>query len=181
MRKHLLAACALACLVGAWAPAVAQLQNGTPGAGTVSGAISALLAQFPAGGPGLRAAIAQLVEANPSLAADAVLLAHNANPAQKEAIGAGLADAANYYAKCGSDFCRGAESSIRTAMNYADAGTRIGFILGEAPTLAQGIPGFNNAGAGTNGCLRGGSGVAPTVISPSSPSQSGQSGASSNC
>ncbi len=170
MRKCLLAAWALACLMGASPPAVAQLVNDTLCAGTVSRQISGLLAQFPGGGPGLRAAIAQLVEATPSLAADAVLLARNANSAQKEAIGAGLADAANYFAKCGSDFCRGAESRVRTAMNCADAGTRIGFILGEAPTLAQGIPGFNNAGATTNGCLRG---VGPQVISPSSPSQSG--------
>jgi hypothetical protein len=174
MRKWLLAACALACVMGAEAPAVAQLINDTPYAGTVSPQVSALLAQFPSGGPALRAAIAQLVETTPSLADEVVLLARNANPAQKEAIGAGLADAANYYAKCGSDFCRGAESRIRIAMNFADAGTRVGFILGEAPTLAQGIPGFNNAGATTNGCLRG---TGPQVISPSSPSQSG----ASNC
>jgi hypothetical protein len=175
MRKWLLAACALACVMGAEAPAVAQLANDAGlCAGVVSPQVSALLAQFPGGGPALRAAVAQLVEAFPSLADQLVLLARNANSAQKEAIGAGLADAANFFAKCGSDFCRGAESRVRTAMNCADAGTRVGFILGEAPTLAQGIPGFNNAGATTNGCLRG---TGPQVISPSSPSQSG----ASNC
>ena len=198
MRKALLAACALALMMGASAPVVAQPVDGTPSAGTVSPQISALLAQFPGGGPALRAAVAQLVEAFPSLADEIVFLARNANSAQKEAIGAGLADAANYFAKCGSDFCRGAESRIRTAMNFADAGTRLGFILGEAPTLAQGIPGFYNAGATggaagagvsatgagasaagggantTTGCP--GSGASTPVISPSSPSQSNVTG-----
>src|SRR6266481_647237 len=60
MRKWLLAACALACVMGAKAPAVAQLANDALCAGTVSPQISGLLAQFPSGGPGLRAAIAQL-------------------------------------------------------------------------------------------------------------------------
>jgi hypothetical protein len=152
MRKYLLAACAVACIFGV--PVLAPVQpvdaQGLCVA-TVSPQMRALLAQFPAGGPGLRAAIARAVEANPSLADAAVAAARNANPSQKEAIGAGLADAANYYAKCGSDLCRGFEGGIRTAMNCADPGTRVGFLLAEAPTLAQGIPGFNNAGAGTNG------------------------------
>jgi len=183
--------------MGAEAPAVAQLANDSLCAGAVSPQMAGLLAQFPGGGPALRAAIAQLVEATPSLAAQAVLLARNGNSAQKEAIGGGLADAANFFAKCGSDFCRGAESGVRTAMNCADAGTRVGFILAEAPTLAQGIPGFNNAGATgaagagvsatgagasaagggantTTGCP--GSGASTPVISPSSPSQSNVTG-----
>jgi hypothetical protein len=156
MRKYLLAACAVACIFGAPALAPAGSFNAQGQfVGTVSPQIRALLAQFPAGGPGLRAAIARAVEADPSLADDAVFAARNANPSQKEAIGAGLADAANYYAKCGSDWCRGAEGRIRTAMLFADGGTRVGFLLAEAPTLVQGIPGFNNAGASTNGCVTG--------------------------
>src|SRR6266481_10227268 len=54
MRKWLLAACALACVMGAEAPAVAQLANDTGlCAGVVSPQVSALLAQFPSGGPAL--------------------------------------------------------------------------------------------------------------------------------
>jgi hypothetical protein len=126
-----------------------------------------LLTQFPGGGPGLRAAVAWAVEADPSLADVFVLLAKKANRAQKLAIGMGLADAADYFAKCGLDSCRGAESLIRTAMIDADPDTRVGFTLGSAPTLVQGIPGFNNAGATANGC------GSSNVISPSGPGRSG--------
>jgi len=115
--------------------------------------IAALLAQFPQGGPALRAAIARAVEADPSLADVAVAMARNANPEQKQAIGAGLADAADYYAKIGLDWARLHEARIRTAMICADAGTRLGFEIGSVSTLAQGIPGFNNAGVTTNGCI----------------------------
>jgi hypothetical protein len=169
MRRHLLAACASACLLVAPTFAPAQPVVGQPAVGQCIGAVSprvaGLLAQFPAGGPALRAAVARAVEADPSLADEIVFLATKGNPAQKEAIGMGLADAANYFAKCGLDWCRGSEARIRTAMNCADAGTRVGFILGSAPTLAQGIPGFNNAGATTNDCRR--------VMSPSGPGSSG--------
>jgi hypothetical protein len=156
MRRLMLAACALVCLVGASVPAPAGSFNPQGQfVGAVNPAITALLAQFPNGGPGLRAAIARLLEANPSLADDVVFAARKANPAQKQAMGEGLADATLYFGKCGSDFCRGAESRIRWATRFADEGTRIGFILGEVPTLAQGIPGFGNAGAETSGCIVG--------------------------
>lgn len=163
MRRYLLAACAAVCLVAA--PTLAPGQSRPPVA-TVRPQVAALLNEFPAGGPALRAAVARLVEADPSLADDLVSLARKANPAQKLAIGMGLADAADYFAKCGLDWCRGAEARIRTAMNSADEGTRIGFIQGSAPTLVQGIPGFNNAGVMTNGCNH--------VVSPSGPGGSGQ-------
>jgi hypothetical protein len=167
MRKLMLAALALVCLVGASVPAAAGSFNPQGQfVGAVNPAITALLAQFPNGGPGLRAAIARLLEANPWLADDVVFAARKANPAQKQAVGEGLADATLYFEKCGSDSCRGAESQIRWAVRFADEGTRIGFIIGEAPTLAQGIPGFNNAGAQTNGC------VSNHPISPSAPANS---------
>jgi hypothetical protein len=156
MRKLMLAACAFACLVGASAPAPAgSFTAQGQFVGTVNPAVAALMAQFPNGGPGLRAAIARLLEANPSLADDVVFAARRGNPSQKEAMGEGLADAAAYFAKCGSDSCRGAEGQIRWAIRFADEGTRVGIIIGDVPTLASGIPGFNNAGAGTNGCVTG--------------------------
>src|SRR5262249_39076906 len=119
--------------------------------GSSSAQMSALLARFPGGGPALRAAIARLVEEHPELADDAVAAARKANPSQKAAIGAGLADAANYFARFGMDSCPGLELRIRTSLNCADDGTRVGFLFAEAPTLVQGIPGFNNAGASPAG------------------------------
>jgi hypothetical protein len=152
MRKYLLAAC-LACLIGAptLAPAGSFNDQGQFG-GTVSPAVTALLTQIPAG-PALRAAIARLLETDPGLADDVVFAARQANRAQKEAMGAGVADAANYFAKCGSDACRDTEGRIRTAMLFADDGTRVGFVLSSAQTLAAGIPGFSNAGAHSDGCV----------------------------
>jgi hypothetical protein len=125
--------------------------------------VASLLARYPAGGPALRAAIAAAVEADPDVADTAVLLALKANAAQKLAIGAGLADAANFYAKGGSSESKLAAAQIRTAMAAADAGTRAGFLMADAPTLAPGIPGFNNTGANTNGC------VTAVKVSPSKP------------
>jgi hypothetical protein len=92
-----------------------------------------------------------------------VQAARRANPAQKQAMGEGMADATLYFAKCGSDLCKGYEARIRFAANFADEGTRIGMVIGDVPTLVQGIPGFNNAGALSNGC------VSNTPISNSGP------------
>ena len=165
MRKYLLAACAIACLLGAASTAPAGSFNPQGQfVGAISPAVTTLLARFPNGGPGLRAAIARLLEANPTLADDVVAAARGANPAQKQAMGEGIADATLYFAKCGSDFCKGNEAGIRSATNFADEGTRIGIVIGDAPTIAQGIPGFNNAGALSNGC------VSNNVISNSGPS-----------
>ena len=132
MRNVLSATCAAMCLLGAPTLGLAQSQAALC-LGTASPQIATLLAQFPGGGPALRAAVARAVEANPLLADEFVFLATKAKPAQKEAIGMGLADAANYFAKCGLDSCRVAESRIRTAMICADPGTRVGFTLGSAP------------------------------------------------
>jgi hypothetical protein len=157
MRKYLLAACAIACLVGVPAPVSAGSFNGAGQfVGAVNPAVIAIMAAFPNGGPGLRAAIARMLEVNPALADDVVQAASKGSPAQKEAMGEGMADATLYFAKCGTDACRGFEGMIRWAMRFADEGTRIGIILGEAPTFAQGIPGFNNAGATTSGCVTSG-------------------------
>jgi hypothetical protein len=162
MRKYVLAACALVCiLLGAPSSAPAGFFNGQGQfVGTVSPQIRALLAQFPAGGPGLRAAIARAVEIDPSLADDVVFAARGANASQKLAMGEGLGDAASFFARSGSDFARLAEARIRTALSFADAGTRVGFISATTPTAIEqaGIPGFNNAGTTIGGC-----------ISPSSP------------
>src|SRR5262245_11661246 len=126
MRKYLLILCTL-CLVGAPSSAAAGSFNAQGQfVGTVSPVITALLAQFPAGGPGLRAGIALALEANPSLAADAVFAAQSGNAKQKEGIGSGLADAANFFAKTGSTSGLQAKDQIQAALTYADAGTQAG-------------------------------------------------------
>ena len=63
----------------------------------VSAQLTGLLSQFPAGADGLRAAVAQLVEADPSLVDEVVFAGCNASPSQKEAIGRGLAGTAGYF------------------------------------------------------------------------------------
>jgi hypothetical protein len=92
-----------------------------------------------------------------------VFAARNASPGQKEAIGGALADAASFFAKCGAG-CGDAEQRIRNATSFADAGTRVGYVVASTPTLAQGIPGFNNAGAATSSNLD-----PPPCVSPSRP------------
>ena len=154
MRTYVLMGCAVACLLGLPSPAPAGSFN-TLGlfVGSVSLQISALLSQFPAGGPGLRAAIASVVEGNPSLADDAVFAARGANPRQKEAIGAGLADAANFFAKIASNAARDAARRIATALTSADPGTQTGSLSSSVLTLVGGISGVGNAGVATSNCI----------------------------
>jgi hypothetical protein len=162
MRRFLLVACAAACIVGAPTLALAGLFNPQGQfVGKVNPQIRALLALFPAGGPGLRAAIARAVEADPALADDVVFAARTANAAQKQAMGAGLADAVLFFGRIGSDTGRGAEVRIRWAMTFADAGTVVGFLSEDMPNIAQGILGAGNAGAQTGGCV--------TIVSQSRP------------
>jgi hypothetical protein len=158
MRKYLLILCAL-CFVGAPSLAPAGSFNAQGQfVGTVSPTITALLAQFPAGGPGLRAGIALAIESDPSLAADAVFAAQSANQSQKEAVGSGLADAASFFAKLGSASALQAQAQIQAALTYADAGTQAGVNASNAQTAQgntsfQGIPGFTNTTTTIGGCV----------------------------
>jgi hypothetical protein len=158
MRKYLLILCAL-CFVGAPSLAPAGSFNAQGQfVGTVSPVITALLAQFPAGGPGLRAGIARAVEADPSLAADAVFAAQSGNASQKEAIGSGLADAANFFGKMGSAAAQQAQEQVQAALTYADAGTQAGanaanIQAAQGSTSTQGIPGFTNTTTTIGGCV----------------------------
>jgi hypothetical protein len=164
MPRYLLAALAVVWVCGASVPAPAGSFNAMGQfAGTVSPQVTGLLSQYPAGGPGLRAAITRLLVTDSSLADDVVFAARNASPGQKEAIGGGLADAASFFAKCGAA-CGDAERRIRYAMSFADSGTRVGYVVASTPTLAQGIPGFSIAGAATGSNLN-----PPPCVSPSSP------------
>jgi hypothetical protein len=162
MAKHLLAICAAAVMLGAPTLALAQTnpasapsRNPPPVCpGPVSPWLTALLARFPAGGPALRAEIARLLETNPHLAREVVAAACGANPDQKEAIAAGMADAANFFAKLGSEAARLAENEIRTAMLTADPLTRYWFQVASFSTFNEAIPGFGNAGVATNRCVK---------------------------
>ena len=162
MAKYLLAICAAAVMLGAPTlalaqtnPATAPIRNAPPVCpGLVSPGLAALLARFPAGGPALRAEIARLLEMNPHLAREVVAAACGANPDQKEAIGAGMADAANYFGKLGSEAARLAETEIRTAMLIADPLTKYWFQLASASNFNETIRGFGNAGVATNRCVK---------------------------
>jgi hypothetical protein len=101
----------------------------------------------------LRAAIARLVEAEPASAKDVVKVARDARPEQQNAIGAGLADAANLYAKIGSDWARLAQAEIETAMRSAPADVVAGFTLASPPPFPRAIPGPGIAAPTTSGCI----------------------------
>jgi hypothetical protein len=77
--------------------ALAVVGASVPAPSAVSAQLTGLLSQFPAGGDGLRAAVAQLVEADPSLVDEVVFAGCDASPSQKEAIGRGLAGTAGYF------------------------------------------------------------------------------------
>ena len=162
MAKYLLAVCAAAVMLGAPTlalaqanPATAPVRNPPPVCpGPISPWLAALLARFPAGGPALRAEIARLLEANPRLAREVAAAACSVSPDQKEAIGAGMADAANYFAKLGSEAARLAETEIRTAMQIADPLTRYWFQVASMSNFNDAIPGFGNAGVATNRCVK---------------------------
>ena len=77
--------------------ALAVVGASVPARLAVSAQLTGLLSQFPAGGDGLRAAVAQLVAADPSLVDEVVFAGCDASPSQKEAIGRGLAGTAGYF------------------------------------------------------------------------------------
>ncbi|HVA12852.1 MAG TPA: hypothetical protein VNF99_06365 [Stellaceae bacterium] len=108
MRSYFLAAFMFLGLFAIVSPASAQPISG-------QAQIQALLAQYPNGGAGLTAAITAAVEANPALAADVAAVALNANPAQQEAMGTGLADAANFFGSQGTVAGNAARDEILTA------------------------------------------------------------------
>ncbi len=103
--------------------------------GLVNPQIASLFSQNPSGGAGLRAGVAQAVQANPSLADDTVHAALGAGPGQKEAAGAGLGDAVLFLAQCGT--CGQGESQVRKAIAFGDPGTRVGFVQTTMPSLAR--------------------------------------------
>lgn len=152
MRKFWLAAWVLLIVVGL--PQLASAE-----AGTGSAQVAALLAEFPKGGPGLRAAVARAIEADPSLAADFVAVGGSVPPAAAEAIGTGLADAAQFFAKLGTGWARFAlgtiEDAVASGSSYLSAGFTLagGSAVMGGPFSTGGIPGLASAAVGTSRCI----------------------------
>jgi hypothetical protein len=114
----------------------------------------AILAQYPDGGPGLRAAIAAAVEADPSFAAAVIDAAATANPLQQQAIGAGLADAVNFFAAIGNDWARAAQATILAALSNAAPVVAAAFTAAVGPTVAQsGLSPPSGLSMSTNRCV----------------------------
>lgn len=162
MRMFAAAACAIILLLAGPPLAAAQAPVAAVQIAAVNPGIAALLAQFSQGGPALRAAIAAAIEADPSLAADVAAAAGSANPAQKEAICAGLADAASYFLRIDSTAAQNTAALIQAAVALADAATRSCFGTTLALNLAFPLPGLDGTAASTSGCV---------PVSPSRPGQ----------
>lgn len=174
MKKSLLTACVFLCAFGGSAMAV-QAGNGNLDSGgsgsqravlslntpntpasrdsACEAQIAALLAEFPKGGPGLRAAITRAVEEDPSLAHAVVTCARDANPAQQLAMGEGLADADLFFARLNTPEAIRAQQLIETAMASAPQGVLAGFAFAGGNAVPQPIPGVGNAGLTTNACV----------------------------
>jgi hypothetical protein len=154
MQRYILMACAAACIFGVSTAALAQSLNASHQAAALANPeVAAMLASFPAGGPGLRAAIARAVEDDAALINDVIIAANEANSYQWQAIRLGLVDAANFFATIGSSSALDAERRIQAALGSlnADIGGVAGASLG--PEVMQGVPGFSNAGGATAGCV----------------------------
>jgi hypothetical protein len=140
MRTHLKVIMAVGSILGCAAvPALAgSLSSTGQFVGSVNPQIASLFSQNPSGGAGLRTGVALAVQANPGLADDTVHAALGAGPGQKEAAGSGLGDAVLFLAQCGT--CGQGESQVRTAVSFADPGTRVGFVQTSMPSVAHGPP-----------------------------------------
>src|SRR5215813_8303214 len=104
MQRLLLAACAVAGVLAVSLPASAQSPAGeNPSARIIRPEIAALLAQFPAGGPWLRAAITRAVIADPSLTPDVIFTIGTCTACQGQSVRQGLADAAEALSRSGSE------------------------------------------------------------------------------
>lgn len=146
------------------APRGARHQSITP----VSPAFAGLLAQYPAGGPGLSAATEAVLGESPSNANAIVQLAKMGNPDQKSAIALGVLRILHNL-----DPSTEAAQTIRLALPGADpefrailAALQIQLYAQNEPATAQGRHG-NFFGSTGGGGFSGGNGfVTPLVVSP---------------
>jgi len=147
MRRLFLVSCVIFLMIGA--PLVVSAQTVTAAA---QAKIAAILAQYPDGGPGLSDAIAAAVEADPSLAQAGVAAAASATRAQQQAIGAGLAAAAIFFANAGASGAAGLQQ-IQAAMASAPSATLAAFNAGGGATALLTTLAGGGTGLTTNNCV----------------------------
>jgi hypothetical protein len=154
MQRYILIACAAAGIFGVSIAASAQtLDTSEQAVVLAKPEIAAMLATFPAGGPGLRAAIARAVEDDVALINGVIIAAREANSHQLQAIRLGLVDAANFFATVGSDSALDAERRIRAALGSLNAAIESAAGTSLGPEVMQGVPGFSPAGGATAACI----------------------------
>jgi hypothetical protein len=136
MRKLLLAGCAVLWALSVPSLAVAGTFNSDGQfVGTISPAVTAIVAQYPDGGPALVEAIATLATAAPSLSDDLVQVAlTSGNDDVKQAIGTGLARAAAVLSRSGNS---GGASAILAALRFADSVTTAAFSFARSESVAR--------------------------------------------
>jgi len=141
MRRLFLAG--LVVLFALGTPAIAEAQ---PVSAAAVAKVKALLAEYPDGGPGLQAAIAAAVEADPTFAAAVVFVAPTASAAQQQELGLGLAEAAASFQNSGTP------AGIATAQQIAQIAASGPPALLTAFTLAGGVTGtpVTSSGTGTS-------------------------------
>jgi len=168
MRRLLLAASAVAGVLAVSLPASAQTPAGeNPSARIIRPEIAALLAQFPAGGPWLRAAITRAVVADPALTPDVIFAIGICTACQGQSIRQGLADAAEALARSGSEAARAAANAIRIALESTNFVALGGACL--PPGLGIGRSASDPTGAAAVPVTNGANPATPTCVSPSRP------------
>jgi hypothetical protein len=120
-----------------------------------SAEVAAVLAQYPNGGPGLAAAVARAVEADPVLAALFVSAASTASQAVAQAIGTGLGTAASFFAQLGTVWAKTALGVIVSAVASAPADVSTAFAAASGPTLttSSALDPANDPPVGTSRCV----------------------------
>lgn len=151
MHRILMAGLLLLLALGAPTGAKAQPVPVSPAA---LAKIKAILATYPDGGPQLQAAIAAVVEADPTLATAVVLAAQTATPLQQQELGLGLAEAAAMLRDTGTPAGIAAANQIAQAAATGPPALLAEFTLASSTTVAP-IAG-NLAGSSnltTNRCV----------------------------
>jgi hypothetical protein len=149
MRRFISAVFVVLCMLGA--PTLARAQPATP---AQIAQVKTIVAAFPDGGPGLQAAIAAAVEADPTLAGAVVAVAATATPAQQQEIGLGLAEAAAFFQNTGTPTGIATANQIKQIAQTGPPALVFAFNLALA-SLAAPIAGGSTGSANltTNKCV----------------------------
>jgi hypothetical protein len=151
MRRILMAG--LLVLLALGAPTVVAAQSVHVSAAALA-KIKAILATYPDGGPQLQAAIAAVVEADPTLASAVVLAAQTATTLQQQELGLGLAEAAAVLQDTGTPAGIAAANEIAQAVAIGPPALLAEFTLASGTTVAPLAGGLNgSANLTTNACV----------------------------